>query len=271
MTNKEITKKNVRRVKNLLEEVKELTPEKFQTILDSLAKFHNYSFYNQIILCFAGCSQVAGYKKWKELGRTVKKEAKAVWILAPWFKKVKAEKEGAEQKKKERKLLSGFFSVPVFDISQTEGEPIKRGLTIGSDIDFEELRKATEKAGWTVVFKPLEIATGGYVTSENGEITLNSNLDETENTGTLIHEWVHKELKHPNNGTLARVAEQQAETATYLVCKVLGIERKSVFYLKSWGLSENILKDFGKVNAVSKKIISALVPAKTTRAKGAVA
>ena len=69
MTNGEITKRNVRRVKNLLEEVRDLTPEKFETILDSLAKFHNYSFYNQIILCFAGCSQVTGYKKWKELGR----------------------------------------------------------------------------------------------------------------------------------------------------------------------------------------------------------
>ena len=267
MTNKEITKRNVRRVKNLLEEVKELTPEKFETVLDSLAKFHSYSFYNQIILCFAGCSQVAGYRKWKELGRTVKKGGKAVWILAPWFKKVKVEKEGEE--KKEAKLLHGFFSVPVFDISQTEGEPVKRGFTTGSDIDFEELRKATEKAGWTVVFKPLEIATGGYVTSQNGEITLNSNLNETENTGTLVHEWVHKELKHPNNETPARVAEQQAETATYLVCKVLGIDRKSVFYLKSWGLSENILKDFGKVDKVVKKIISALAPAKTARAKGA--
>ena len=105
------------------------------------------------------------------------------------------------------------------------------------------------------------------ISRENGEITLNSNLDETENTGTLIHEWVHKELKHPNNGTPARVAEQQAETATYLVCKVLGIERKSVFYLKSWGLSENILKDFGKVDKVAKKIISALATAKPTRAK----
>ncbi len=251
----------------MLEEVKELTPEQFQTILDSLAEFHNYSLYNQIILCFAGCSQVAGYKKWKELGRTVKKGGKAVWILAPWFKKVKVEKEGEADKTTE--LLHGFFSVPVFDISQTEGEPVKRGITTGSDVDFEELRKATEKAGWTVVFKPLEIAKGGYVTSENGEITLNSNLDELENTGTLIHEWVHKELKHPDNGTPAKVAEQQAETATYLVCKVLGIERKSVFYLKSWGLSENILKDFGKVNKVSKKIISALGPGKTPRAKGA--
>ena len=264
MTNKEITKRNVRRVKNLLEEVKKLTPEQFQQTLDSLANFHSYSLYNQIILCFAGCSQVAGYKKWKELGRTVKEGGKAVWILAPWFKKVKTEKD---QENEEEKVLRGFFSVPVFDISQTEGEPIKRGITTGSDIDFEELRKATEKAGWTVVFKPLEIAKGGYVTSENGEITLNSNLNETENIGTLVHEWVHKELKHPDNGTPYRVAEQQAETATYLVCKVLGIERKSVFYLKSWGLSENILKDFGKVNEVTKKIISALATAKPTRAK----
>jgi antirestriction protein ArdC len=265
MTNKEITKNNVRKVKELIEEVKELTLEQFKAILDSLAHFHSYSLYNQIILCFAGCSQVAGYKKWKELGRTVKKGGKATWILAPWLKPVKVEKEGEEEK--ERKILHGFFSVPVFDISQTEGEPIKRGLTTGSDIDFEELRKATKKAGWTVVFKPLEIATGGYVTSENGEITLNSNLDETENIGTLVHEWVHKELKHPDNGTPYKVREQQAETATYLVCKVLGIERKSVFYLKSWGLSENILKDFGKVNKVTKKIINALATAKPTRAK----
>ncbi len=242
----------------MLEEVKELTPEKLKSILDSLARFHSYSFYNQIILCFAGCSQVAGYKKWKELGRTVKKGQEAVWILAPWLKKVEVETDGEE--KKEKKLLHGFFSVPVFDIGQTEGEPIKRGFTTGSDIDFDELRKATEKAGWTVHFKPLEIATGGYVTSDNGEITLNSNLDETENIGTLVHEWVHKELKHPNNDTPARVAEQQAETATYLVCKVLGIERKSVFYLKSWGLSENILKDFGKVDKVAKKIIRGLSP-----------
>ena len=258
MTNKEITRRNVRRVKNLLEEVRELTPEKFQETLDSLANFHNYSLYNQIILCFAGCSQVAGYKRWKELGRRVKKGGKATWILAPWLKKVGEKEEGEE--KEDVKVLHGFFSVPVFDIGQTEGEPIKRGLTTGSDIDFEELRKATEKAGWTVVFKPLEVAKGGYVTSQNGEITLNSNLDELENIGTLVHEWVHKELKHPNNGTPARVAEQQAETATYLVCKVLGVERKSVFYLKSWGLSKNILKDFGKVDKVAKKIIRSLTP-----------
>ena len=205
MTNKQITKDNLTRVKNLIKEVKELTPEQFANILDTLANFHRYSLYNQIILSFAGCSQVAGYKRWKELGRTVKKGEKAVWILAPWFKKVNEENE--EKEEKDKQILHGFFSVPVFDIDQTEGDAIKRGLTTGSDIDFEELRKVAIKAGWPVVFKPLEIAKGGYVTSDNGEITLNSNLDKTENTGTLVHEWVHKELKHPDNGTPPRVSE----------------------------------------------------------------
>lgn len=257
ITNKQITKSNLKRAKELIKDVKELTPEQFKQTLDNLANFHQYSLYNQIILWFAGCSQVAGYKKWKELDRTVKKGEKAVWILAPWFKKVKKEKQDDQEKQKE--VLHGFFSVPVFDIAQTEGEPVKRGMTIKSEINFEELRKATEKAGWTVVFKALEIAKGGYVTGDNGQIVLNSNLDKTENTGTLIHEWVHKELKHPDNGTPARIAEQQAETATYLLCKILGIERKSVFYLKSWGLSENILKDFGKVDKVVKKIIKGVM------------
>ena len=113
MTNKDITKENIRKVKDLLREVKELTPEQFKKILDGLAMFRQYSLYNQIILCFAGCSQVAGYKKWKELNRTVKKGEKAVWILAPWFKKINKEKEEDQEKE----VLHGFFSVPVFDLT----------------------------------------------------------------------------------------------------------------------------------------------------------
>ncbi len=253
MKNEQITKSSLKKVKELIQNVQEMTSEEFQETLNKMVRFHQYSLYNQIILCFAGCSQVAGYKKWKELGRTIKKGEKAVWIFAPWFEKIETKDE-----EKKPKVLKGFFSVPVFDISQTEGKPVKRGVTTDSDMDFEELRKATEKAGWTVVFKPLEVIMGGYVTRDNGEITLNSNLDKTENTGTLIHEWIHKELRHPDRGTPAQVEEQQAETATYLVCNILGIKRKSVFYLKSWGLSENILKDFQKVDRVAKRIIKSL-------------
>ncbi|GAI53325.1 unnamed protein product, partial [marine sediment metagenome] len=189
-------------------------------VLDSMVKFHRYSFCNQMILMFEGCSQVAGYKRWQELGRAVKKGSKAVWILAPAYYKKKVENDEGEEEEV-RKLY--FRSVPVFDIADTEGKEIERGLTTRSELNFSLVREAAGKLGFTVRLKPLQIATGGYI--KDRAITLNSNLNDTEHVGTLIHELSHGLLDHTNNknGELpAAVKEQQAETATYLACQILG-------------------------------------------------
>lgn len=256
MKNKEITKENLGKVKKLLANVQSMTEDQFNEILNSMVKFHNYSLSNQMILHFFGCSQVAGFKKWQELGRTVKKGSKAVWILAPYLKKETTEDENSEEKEVER--LAGFFSVPVFDIAQTEGKEIEPGMTTRSKISFNKVKDFAKAQGYILKIESLEIKLGGYIRER--EIVLNSNLNQTENTGTLIHELVHGELNHngKDNKVSAKVAEQQAETATYLVCQVLGIKRKSEFYLKSWQLSEDIIKDFQKIDKVARKIIKGL-------------
>ena len=256
MRNKEITKANLTRVKELLANIQNINKKEYQELLDSMVKFHHYSLYNQIILAVHGCSQVAGYKKWQELGRRVKKGSKAVWILAPYLKKETVENEEGE--KEESKRLAGFFSVPVFDIADTEGKEIKLGMTTGSEVSLDKVKGFAKGQGYTVKTEPLEIRLGGYIKEK--EIILNGNLNQVENTGTLIHELVHGELNHngKDSKVSARVAEQQAETATYLVCQVLGIERKSEFYLKSWQLSEDIIKDFQKIDKVARKIITGL-------------
>jgi len=256
MKNKEITQANLKRVKELLANIQNMSKEEYQELLDSMVKFHNYSFYNQMILGFYGCSQVAGYKKWQELGRRVKKGSKAVWILAPYLKKEIVENE--EGKEEETKRLAGFFSVPVFDIADTEGEEIKRGMTTYSGITLNKVKEFAKGQGYVVKVEPLEIKLGGYI--KERKIVLNRNLNQVENTGTLIHELIHGELNHngKDSKVSAKVAEQQAETATYLVCQVLGIERKSEFYLKSWHLSEDIVKDFQKIDKVARKIIKGL-------------
>ena len=108
MTNKEITQKSLKQVKDLLSDVQAMTGKEFMKILDSMAQFHEYSFSNQLILCFHGCSQVAGYKKWQELERRVKKGAKAVWILAPYLRKEKVKVkngEGTEGEKEEKYVM----------------------------------------------------------------------------------------------------------------------------------------------------------------------
>jgi len=149
--------------------------------------------------------------------------------------------------------------VPVFDIADTEGEEIERNLTTRSKIGFPETKKAAEKLGFTVRMEPLETIMGGYI--KERIITLNSNLNDAEHIGTLIHELSHGLLNHTNgkNGELpAQVKEQQAETATYLACRILGVERKSEFYLKGWALSKAIVRDFQTLDKVAKEIIGAI-------------
>ncbi|MBA7490760.1 hypothetical protein ES702_01303 [subsurface metagenome] len=256
MKNKEITQASLKRVKELVASVENMTDKEYQGVLDSMVKFHQYSFNNQILLWFAGCSQVAGFHRWIELGRKVKKGGKATWILAPRFFKIKGENDKGEEVEVEKIY---FVSVPVFDISQTEGKEIERGLTTKSELNFPQAKEAAGKLGFTVKLKPLEIIRGGYI--EERAITLNSNLGDTEHVGTLIHELCHGLLEHTNgnNGELpAKVKEQQAETATYLTCQILGVERKSEFYLKGWSLSENIVKDFQTLDKVAKEIIGAI-------------
>ena len=77
---KEITDKLEAGLKNLFDS------EQYRTYLNTMAKFHNYSFNNTLLIAMQkpDASLVAGFHKWKkELGRTVKKGEKAIKILAP--------------------------------------------------------------------------------------------------------------------------------------------------------------------------------------------
>lgn len=253
MNNAEITKSNKRLVDDVLDRVATMSDEEFKSLADSMVRFYNYSTYNQILLYFSNCSQVASFKKWKELGRTIKKGGKATWILAPKILSKKVENEKGEEEKKD--ILTGFISVPVFDISQTEGKEIERNMATKSDIKLDDLKNSVKRLGYDISSKALEISKGGYICEK--EIVLNSNLNEIENTATLIHELCHGELGHTNaeNEKSRMQKEQEAELTTYIVCKFFGIERKSEFYLKSWQLTENIMQSFLLINKVATKII----------------
>src|SRR3989344_9339994 len=63
----------------------------FRHYLDTMSKFWQYSYHNQLLIHFAmpTATRVAGFVTWQELGRTVKKGSKAIKILAPYLKKDK--------------------------------------------------------------------------------------------------------------------------------------------------------------------------------------
>jgi antirestriction protein ArdC len=89
--------------------------------LAHISKFHGYSFGNQMLIYIQkpDASQVAGYNKWEEMGRQVRKGERGIDILAPIMikKKKTDESTGIEV---EDTVRIGFRGVKVFDVSQTE-------------------------------------------------------------------------------------------------------------------------------------------------------
>lgn len=252
-------------IRGLLNKVESMSEVDFKSMLDSMVKFHNYSFYNRCIIMASGCSQVAGYDAWKKLGRQVQTGSKATKILAPsMLYKIYTKNSWEKTSRNKHKVFKGlkkcfpvgFFTVNVFDIKDTKGKDLPEPMTEKSRTGYEQVLQAAEKLGYSVTKKPLEFNQGGYINS-NKEIFINENRQESANVGTLIHELAHGELNHEDtdNSHSRELCEQQAETVTYFVCQELGVERKSEFYLKSWKLSEDIMRDFNQLHKVAKKIV----------------
>ncbi len=117
------------RISDLVQQLEEgvaaiQSSDDFQRWLAVASRFHNYSLNNQllIMLQYPTATRVAGYKTWQSLGRQVVKGAKGISILAPR----PYERTVQDQDTCSEEVRSGlaFRSVCVFDISQTEGEPL---------------------------------------------------------------------------------------------------------------------------------------------------
>ncbi|MDA3900046.1 MAG: ArdC-like ssDNA-binding domain-containing protein [Spirochaetes bacterium] len=250
-SNKDITKENLKKVDDLLKNVKNMSDDDYQEFLKTCSLFYEYSFFNQVILYFAGATNVKGFQSWKKIGRTVKKGAKAIWILAPVTYTVKDEATEEEERR-----ISRFKSVPVFDIADTEGEELPSLMTGKTDIKLETVIDLAKCLGHEVETQNLKYALGGYI-DKTGRIVINTVRPECDQVGTLIHELSHGLLKHHEQEEFNRsLCEQEAETLTYLISQALGIERKSEGYLKNWTMTESIKKSMKSINTAYKTFMN---------------
>jgi hypothetical protein len=89
-----------------------------------------WSFMNRLIMNFSNTADARGIKQWNKVGRTVKKGAKAIYILVPRMIKANTdnnehnENEDNKEKLKEKLRVHGFLAQPVFRFEDTEGEPL---------------------------------------------------------------------------------------------------------------------------------------------------
>ena len=250
--------------------------DRFKQYLNTLAKFHHYSARN-IDLIYAQnpqATQVAGFKQWQTaFNRTVKRGAKAIRIAAPIIKKLTpAEKKRLDTT--DERAIVGYRYLPVFDVSQTSGEPVlsakdfvKENLADHQNVTslynaFKDY--LNQQTDLKVIEVPLETLNGakGYFQPSTNEIVIGS--DESDNAlklKTLYHEYAHSQLHGLKSAFKDRpraYQETQAEAVAYVAMQNIGVDTSnySLGYVATWAKDKAVIHSaLSEIQQVSNKVI----------------
>ena len=243
--------------------------ERYKAYLTTMSKFHSYSFNNTLLIAMQGGQLVAGYNKWRDdFHRNVKKGEKAIKILAPAPFKAKKEvqkldaqgrpvmgKDGKPVTEVQEIQVPAFKIVSVFDVSQTEGEPLPsigvEELT-GSVERYGEFFKALEQTSPVPIgFEDIPGGSHGYYHLTEKRIAIQEGMSELQTLKTAIHEIAHSKLHaiDPEAPAIeqadrpdSRTREVQAESVAYAVCQHYGLDTSdySFGYVAGWSSGKEL-------------------------------
>ncbi len=218
-----------------------LDSEGFANYLKTMARFHTYSFTNVALIVAQRpeATEVAGYKTWQKVGRQVRKGEKGMIIFVPHRRRVreslkeKENRQPAGEQETATQIITGFGLGRVFDVAQTEGEPLPeppaaRDLEgeseTGRRIDRQLSRFLIEE-GVQLTVEDTGPANGYYRPSKR-MIALSGRLEGDQRTKTLVHEAAHYLADH--RGQVTREdAETVAESSAFVVLAHYGIDAGS--------------------------------------------
>jgi len=224
--------------------------ETLKGFLATLARFHNYSFGNAILIAaqMPEATHVAGFRTWKKLGRYVKKGEHGIAILAPMVSRKNQERNDSERRDDAASLIFGFKVAYVFDVTQTEGDPLPEfANAIGEPGDWlVHLEESIREAGVTLEYD--HIPGGADGCSFKGKITVRPDLLPNEKFAVLAHELAH-EIMHKDDErrkeTTLLIRETEAEAVAYAVCLACGIDSttRSADYIQLYRGNEETLRE----------------------------
>jgi len=262
-----------------------VSSEQFKEWLDVQSEFHDYSPRNTLLIqrqC-PHATRVAGYRTWQnEFDRCVNEGEKAIWIWAPIIAK-KCPECGNSSSYHERsdceydetspdewlKGLVAFRPAPVFDISQTDGEPLPELETeaIGdADELVSVLLQAASSLGINVaIVSPEEWAHGSakgvcqYHPDDRPVVEVLGRENRADLAVTIVHEYAHALLHSGvDDETERSKRELEAEAVGYIVGRYFGLDTSgSAFYLAAWDGddSEAILDRLDRISSTAQEVI----------------
>ena len=251
---KEITEKLQQGIEDLFQS------ENYKNYLKTMSKFTTYSLNNTLLIAMQqpDATTVAGYTTWQKLNRHVLKGSKAIKILAPcpYTRKVETDvtdadgktvfgRDGKPIKEESEKVIMGFKVANVFDISQTQGEPLPEIVhkLDGSVSEYEDFLEALRQfSPVPLELKKIDGSANGYYHLTDKNIVVDSDMSQIMHCKTAIHEITHA-LLHDKDSGLEKdhmpdreTKEVQAESVAYTVCQYYGIDSSeySFGYVAGW-------------------------------------
>ncbi|MDJ0318392.1 ArdC-like ssDNA-binding domain-containing protein [Arthrobacter antibioticus] len=248
-------------------------PWRWQKLLDNSATLWRYSGGNAAMLMAQMQERgkepptlVAGYKEWQRHGRYVLKGEHALWVIAPMTARADSNEEGEVAMKQtfnapddlaghSRTRIVGWRGQSVFDVSQTEGEPLlvprdnaepTAEANIAHDALWASLVDIASGRGFAVDLSDSQHSlASGYTNFTSHQISIGEWLDADDRLAVLAHELGHVMLHGPDDalgqlyGSSAEhrgLAEVEAESVAYTVLNAHGIDRgpQSSSYLAGW-------------------------------------
>jgi antirestriction protein ArdC len=232
-----------------------------------MARFHQYSFGNVMLIALQKpeATKVAGFRTWKTLGRFVKKGEKGIVIIAPMMIMPK-EQDGSDKpdSQDEARPLLRFKTVYVFDVSQTDGEPLPEFARVGGNPNghTERLKVLVTTKG--IALEYADSLGGPDGLSCIGTIRLRNGLTPAEEFSVLTHELAHEILHQSDRRkeTTKTIRETEAESVAFVVCQAIGLETGTAAadYIRLYnGDADTLAESLDHIQKTAAAILAAIM------------
>lgn len=241
-----------------------ITGDDWLAMLQTASRFHRYSARNVLLIMAQrpDATRVAGYTTWRQLGRQVRKGAHGIAVLAPCTYRTNDDEADTTRR------VQGFRIAHVFDIADTDGEPLVEvtpDLLTGDAPEglWDLICRQIEDHGFSVDRQDCSPANGvtRFLTQQ---VSVRPDLEPAQAVKTLIHELGHIACGHGTDRALNRDrAEVEAESVAHIVCTAAGLTTTSYSYpyVAHWstGNLDLVRETADQVIKVARQILDGLI------------
>jgi antirestriction protein ArdC len=218
--------------------------DEWTRMLAVAARFHHYSPANVVLIVCQrpDATRVAGYRAWQAVGRQVRRGERGIAILAPCTYAARADDESEPTGDDTRRVLRGFKVAHVFDLAQTEGDPLPdvRPALLDGDAPaglWDALAAQVTAAGFTLERGDCRPANGRTDHAAR-TVTVRDDVSAAQAAKTLAHELAHVLLHDGTEYALGcrGLVEVEAESVAYVVATAWGMpsDAYTLPYVAHW-------------------------------------